>query len=224
MILGDVCTGRAAFAAWPRGGRGRPTPTSRSGWARRPPGWGSNTWSSPASPATICLTAAPSISSNTIRAVRAACGATVEVLPSDFAGNRAAVDQLVDAAPEVYNHNTETVPRLFASVRGRKADYRWTLEMFRRIRRRNPAIRTKTGLMLGPGRNARGVAGHAGRPLRGRLPMLTLGQYLQPSPAQMPVVRYLEPAEFAELGARPAGWASSRSPPGRWSVRAITPG
>ena len=77
--------------------------------------------------------------------------ATIEVLPSDFGGNRAAVDRLVDIAPEVYNHNTETVPRLYARVRGRKSDYRWTLEMFRRIGTRNPAIRTKTGLMLGLG-------------------------------------------------------------------------
>ena len=76
---------------------------------------------------------------------------TIEVLPSDFAGNAAAVDRLIEAAPDVYNHNTETVPRLFASVRGRKANYRWTLTMFRRIRRRNPNIQLKTGLMLGLG-------------------------------------------------------------------------
>ena len=87
----------------------------------------------------------------TIAAIRRACRATVEVLPSDFAGNAAAVDRLVAAAPEVYNHNSETVPRLYAAVRGRRADYRWTLAMFRRIARAAPAIQLKTGLMLGLG-------------------------------------------------------------------------
>ena len=76
---------------------------------------------------------------------------TIEVLPSDFAGNTAAVDRLIDAAPEVYNHNTETVPRLFHAVRDQRTDYRWTLDMFRRIRRANPRIALKTGLMLGLG-------------------------------------------------------------------------
>ena len=65
----------------------------------------------------------------------------IEVLPSDFAGNAAAVDRLIEAAPEVYNHNTETVPRLYRAIRGRRADYRWTLAMFRRIAARNPADR-----------------------------------------------------------------------------------
>ena len=71
----------------------------------------------------------------TIAELRRACRATVEVLPSDFAGNAAAVDRLVAAAPEVYNHNTETVPRLYRAIRGPRADYRWTLAMFRRIAR-----------------------------------------------------------------------------------------
>ena len=136
---------------------------------------------------------------NTIRAVRAACGASVEVLPSDFAGNRAAVDRVVDEAPEVYNHNTETVPRLFAAVRGRKANYRWNLEMFDRIRRRNPGLRTKTGLMLGLGETHEELLDTLADLRAVGCQWLTLGQYLQPSPAQMPVVRYVEPAEFADL-------------------------
>ncbi len=136
----------------------------------------------------------------TVAAVRQAAGATVEVLPSDFAGNPAAVDRLVDAAPEVYNHNTETVPRLYRKVRGRKADYRWTLEMFRRIKRRNPAIKTKTGLILGLGETEEELLDTLADLVEAGCEMLTLGQYLQPSPEQLPVERHLPPEQFNVLG------------------------
>ena len=136
----------------------------------------------------------------TIEAVRQLCDATIEVLPSDFAGNTAAVDRLVDAGPDVYNHNTETVPRLYASVRTRKADYQRTLEMFRRIGRRNPAVGRKTGLMLGLGETTDELLDTLADLLQSGCSMLTLGQYLQPSAAQMPVVRYVPPEEFEQLG------------------------
>ena len=132
-------------------------------------------------------------------------------MPSDFGGNAAAVDRLIEAAPEVYNHNTETVPRLFAEVRGRKADYRWTLEMFRRIRRKNPDIQLKTGLMLGLGETVEELFDTLADLLDAGCRMLTLGQYLQPSPAQMPVARYLPPEEFDEIGnVRPANGLYAR--------------
>ncbi len=136
----------------------------------------------------------------TVAAVRQASGATIEVLPSDFGGNRAAVDRLADMAPQVYNHNTETVPRLYRGVRGRKADYRWTLEMFRRIGQRNPSIRTKTGLMLGLGETEEELFDTLADLLDAGCRLLTLGQYLQPSPHHLPVVRYLAPEEFDRLG------------------------
>jgi lipoic acid synthetase len=151
----------------------------------------------------------------TIAAIRRTTGATVEVLPSDFAGNTAAVDRLIEAAPDVYNHNTETVPRLFRAIRGPRADYRWTLEMFRRIARRNPAIQVKTGLMLGLGETVEELldtlADLAGAGCR----MLTLGQYLQPSPSQVPVARYVPPEEFERLGefARRMGFTQVASGP-----------
>ena len=126
--------------------------------------------------------------------------AGVEVLPSDFAGNGTAVDRVVDAAPEVYNHNTETVPRLYPKVRGRKADYRWTLEMFRRIKRRNPAVHTKSGLMLGLGETWGELLDTLADLREAGVEMLTLGQYLQPSPESLPVVRFLHPHEFGEIG------------------------
>jgi lipoic acid synthetase len=151
----------------------------------------------------------------TIAAIRRTTGATVEVLPSDFAGNTAAVDRLIEAAPDVYNHNTETVPRLFRAIRGPRADYRWALEMFRRIARRNPAIQVKTGLMLGLGETVEELldtlADLAGAGCR----MLTLGQYLQPSPSQVPVARYVPPEEFERLGefARRMGFTQVASGP-----------
>ncbi len=125
---------------------------------------------------------------------------TIEVLPSDFGGNLSAVDRLVDAAPEVYNHNTETVPRLFHVVRDRRTDYAWTLEMFRRIHRRNPTIAVKTGLMLGLGETTDELLDALADLRQAGCSRLTLGQYLRPSPAQMPVVRYVPPEEFERLG------------------------
>ncbi|MCE5267179.1 MAG: lipoyl synthase [Planctomycetaceae bacterium] len=133
------------------------------------------------------------------------CSPTIEVLPSDFGGNPAAVDRLVEASPEVYNHNTETVPRLFHVARDPRTDYRWTLEMFRRIHRGNPAIAIKTGLMLGLGETTEELLDTLAELHEAGCRMLTLGQYLQPSPRQMPVVRYLTPDEFDELGRRARG-------------------
>lgn len=144
---------------------------------------------------------------------------TIEVLPSDFAGNAAAVDRLIEAAPEVYNYNTETVPRLFPTVRGRWRDgfpdYRWTLEMFRRIRRANPSIALKTGMMLGLGETTDELFDTWTDLLDAGCRMLTLGQYLRPSLAQMPVVRYVPPEEFERLGemARRMGFEQVASGP-----------
>jgi lipoic acid synthetase len=140
---------------------------------------------------------------------------TIEVLPSDFAGNIAAVDRLIEAAPDVYNHNTETVPRLFATVRNPKANYRWTLEMFRHIHRRNPAIQLKSGLMLGLGETTEELLETLADLLEAGCRMLTLGQYLQPAPDRLPVVRYVPPEEFDDLGrlARQMGFQQVASGP-----------
>ena len=108
-----------------------------------------------------------------------------------------------------------------SDVRVRRAeepDYAWTLEMFRRIRRGNPAIALKTGLMLGLGETTEELLDTLADLLEAGCRMLTLGQYLQPSPAQMPVVRYVPPEEFEHLGSWPGGWASTR---GQRPVRAI---
>jgi len=151
----------------------------------------------------------------TIGEVRQATGATVEVLPSDFAGNAAALDRVIEAAPEVYNHNTETVPSLYRAVRGPKSDYAWTLEIFRRICRRNAAITLKTGLMLGLGETREELLQTLAELFEAGCRLLTMGQYLQPSPAQLLVTRYLPPEEFDELGqlAREIGFERVASGP-----------
>ena len=136
----------------------------------------------------------------TVAAVRAVTKATVEVLPPDFVGNAAAIDRLLDAGPEIYNHNTETVPRLYREVRGRKADYRWTLEVFRRVRKRSPATRAKTGLMLGLGETDGELLDTLADLVDAGCQMLTLGQYLQPAPDRLPVKRYVHPEQFDRLG------------------------
>ncbi|MFO0898436.1 MAG: lipoyl synthase [Pirellulales bacterium] len=136
-----------------------------------------------------------------VLAVRERTGATVEVLTPDFLGKPGALERVVESAPEVFNHNTETVPRLYREVRGRKSEYRWTLELLRRVKLLNPAIKTKSGLMLGLG-ESRGELLDTLVDLRDvGCDFLTLGQYLQPTPAHLPVIRYVPPAEFDELGA-----------------------
>jgi lipoyl synthase len=148
-------------------------------------------------------------------AVRARTGAAVEVLTPDFLGKPGAMERVVEAAPEVFNHNTETVPRLYREVRGRKSDYRWTLELLRRVKRLNPAIRTKSGLMLGLGETREELLDTLADLRTAGCDLLTLGQYLQPSLEHLPVVRYLPPEEFDELGrlARGLGFQQVASGP-----------
>lgn len=128
-------------------------------------------------------------------------GASVEVLTPDFAGNEAAVDRVVEASPEVFNHNTETVPRLYRKVRGVKAKYRWTLQLLGRVKRQNAAIKTKSGLMLGLGETYEEVLDVLADLRDCNVDFLTLGQYLQPDTQRyLPVMRYLTPGEFEMFG------------------------
>ncbi len=150
-----------------------------------------------------------------VLAVRAATGAAVEVLTPDFLGKPGAIERVVEAVPEVFNHNTETVPRLYREVRGRKSDYRWTLALLKRVKELDPRIRVKSGLMLGLG-ETRDELLDTLVDLRGvGVEMLTLGQYLQPTPEHLPVVRYVPPDEFDELGrmARSIGFSQVASGP-----------
>jgi lipoic acid synthetase len=136
--------------------------------------------------------------------VRERTGAAVEVLTPDFVHNQAALDRVIEAAPEVFNHNTETVPRLYRQVRGPKSDFRWTLALLKRVKQRNPAIKTKSGLMLGLGETHEELFDTLAAVRDAGCELLTLGQYLMPSSTiadhYLPVVRYIPPEEFAFLG------------------------
>src|SRR5687767_6018105 len=150
-----------------------------------------------------------------VLAVREKTGAAVEVLTPDFIGKPGALERVIEAAPEVFNHNTETVPRLYRQVRGRKSEYRWTLELLRRARQLDPAIKTKSGLMLGLGETREELLDTLADLLDAGVQMLTLGQYLQPTPQHLPVVRFVPPREFEDLGraARQLGFRHVASGP-----------
>jgi len=125
-------------------------------------------------------------------------GCGVEVLVPDFQGSRAAVETVLEAAPDVFNHNTETVPRLYRQVR-LGARYERSLDVLEHAKRTAPAVPTKSGLMLGLGETNAEIL-QVMRDLRAnRVDILTLGQYLRPSPKHLPIVRYAPPEEFAEL-------------------------
>jgi lipoic acid synthetase len=151
----------------------------------------------------------------TVEAVRAATGATIEVLVPDFIGKEGALETLMRSRPEVFNHNTETVPRLYRTVRGRKSVYAWTLELLARAKRLVPDIKTKSGLMLGLGETREELLDVFADLLDHGVDYLTLGQYLQPTADSLPVDRYVPPEEFDELGriARDLGFRKVASGP-----------
>jgi lipoic acid synthetase len=138
----------------------------------------------------------------TVVAVRAATGAAVEVLVPDFIGKPGAVERLMESRPDVFNHNTETVPRLYRRVRGRKSVYAWTLQLLAEAKRLMPEVKTKSGLMLGLGETRDELLDVFADLLDQGVDFLTLGQYLQPTADSLPVDRYVPPEEFAALGAQ----------------------
>ena len=151
----------------------------------------------------------------TVEAVRRRTGATVEVLVPDFIGKEGAVERLLDARPDVFNHNTETVPRLYRRVRGPKSRYDWTLELLARVKRITPAVKTKSGLMLGLGESRDELLDVLADLRHHDVDFLTLGQYLQPTLESLPVDRFVPPEEFDELGglARRLGFRKVASGP-----------
>ena len=125
----------------------------------------------------------------------------IEILVPDFRGRAdRALDILATSPPDVFNHNLETVPRLYRQSRP-GADYAGSLQLLQAFRERQPDIPTKSGLMLGLGETLEEVAGVMRDLRRHHCDMLTLGQYLQPSRHHLPVHRYVTPGEFAELEA-----------------------
>lgn len=136
-----------------------------------------------------------------VLAVRRRTGAAVEVLTPDFLGDPAAIDRVIEAKPEVFNHNMETVPRFYRKVRGR-ADYQRSLDLLARVKQRAPDILTKTGLMLGLGETYEELFDVLADVRATGCDILTLGQYLTPTLKHVPVARYLPPEEFDLIAER----------------------
>jgi lipoic acid synthetase len=197
MLLGNLCTRRCGFCAVPKG---RPEPLD---------------WDEPRrvaeAVATLGLKHAVVTSVNrdddneggarifaeTIREIRRqAPGCQVEVLIPDFQGREDCLQIVLNAKPEVLNHNTETVPRLYRSVRS-GARYERTLDLLSNVKRFAPGMVSKTGVMVGIGETMQELL-DVFRDLAGRkVDILTVGQYLRPSKDHLPITRYYTPDEFA---------------------------
>jgi len=140
-----------------------------------------------------------SIFAATIRWIRRlAAGTSVEVLIPDFMGNWDALATVMDARPEILNHNTETVPRLYRRVRP-KGRYERTVELLQRAKELDPEAITKSGIMVGLGETKHELLMVFADLVDRGVDVLTLGQYLRPSVKHLPLVRYYHPDEFAEL-------------------------
>lgn len=199
MILGDVCTRPCGFCAVPRG---RPEPPSADEPERL-------------AEASVRLGLRHVVITSVTRddlpdggaehfrrcveAVRARTHATVEVLTPDLGANPSSINRVLDAGPDIFNHNLETVARLQRLVR-RKAQYEISLRVLTYVKQARPEATTKSGLMLGLGETTEEVLETLADLREVGCDFLTLGQYLQPSVRHLPVVRYLPPAEFEDLG------------------------
>lgn len=149
-----------------------------------------------------------------VLAVRERTGATVEVLTPDFNARAECIDVVLSARPEVFNHNLETVARLQQQVR-RKSQYDVSLSVLRHVKTTSPTTLTKSGLMLGLGETAEEIIETLADLRSAGCDLVTLGQYLQPSPRHLPVARYVPPNEFDDLGriARSLGFIDVASGP-----------
>ncbi|HUK57338.1 MAG TPA: lipoyl synthase [Nitrospiria bacterium] len=136
------------------------------------------------------------IFAETIRAIRRLQDCAIEVLIPDFKGSHEAQDRIFEARPDILNHNTETVPRLYRSVRP-QGKYSWSLELVSRAKQ--AGLVTKSGLMVGLGETGEEVRAVMADLVSSGCDILTLGQYLQPTPNHLPVIRYYLPEEFSSL-------------------------
>jgi len=129
-------------------------------------------------------------------------GVAVEVLTPDFMGNHAAIDRVTDVSPDVFNHNIETVPRLYRVARGR-AEYRRSLDLLNRVKQRAPHVVTKAGLMLGIGETIDELFDVLADLRSIQCDIITLGQYLAPTMKHsIPVARYVPPEEFDTIAVK----------------------
>lgn len=127
-------------------------------------------------------------------------GCGVEVLIPDLMGNWDALSTIVSARPDIFNHNTESVPRMYAWVRP-KAKYERTMELLKRVKLQDPSIVTKSGIMVGLGESREEIHQVFVDMRENLVDVLTVGQYLRPDQQHLPVEKYYTPDEFAEIKA-----------------------
>lgn len=123
---------------------------------------------------------------------------TIEILPGDFRGDMAAIDSVITAKPDVFNHNLETVPRLYPTIRP-GARYFRSLRLLQRVKDVDPSIFTKSGLMVGLGETKEEIAQVMDDMRAADIDFITIGQYLQPTPKHAPVEHFWTPEEFEGL-------------------------
>lgn len=140
--------------------------------------------------------------SKTVLCIREKCpDVGIEVLISDLGGDPDALQKVIFSSPDVLNHNVETVPRLYSTVRP-QADYRRSIDLIRRVKQKSSRIVAKSGLMLGLGENRDEVLSVMDELREAGCQLITLGQYLAPSKKHHPVVRYVHPDEFDEYASQ----------------------
>ena len=133
----------------------------------------------------------------TICALRKRMHCVIEVLTPDFKGDAAAIERVASAGPDVYNHNIETVPRLYSVVRP-AAIYRRSLDLLEQVKSNHPQMLTKSGIMVGLGETGEEVLETFKDLREAACDLLTVGQYLRPTPEHLPVVEFVRPEIFAE--------------------------
>ena len=199
MILGDVCTRACAYCAVAHG-KPNELDTAEPGRVAEAVGRMQLQYAVITSVDRDDLAdGGASIFAETIRHTRARVSSCrIEVLIPDFQGKESPLHTVLDAGPDVLNHNTETVPRLYRKVRS-GGKYPRTLELLDRSRRYRPDIATKTGIMVGLGEERDEILTVFDDLRRVGTSILTIGQYLRPSPQHAPMTRYYHPDEFADL-------------------------
>jgi lipoyl synthase len=196
LILGSRCTRNCGFCAVAHGPSGPPDPEEPRRVARMARDMALAYVVVTSVTRDDLLDGGAGLFAATIRAIRAEIPeARVEVLIPDLQGRREAIQTVVAGGPDVLNHNLETIPALYAKVRP-EADYQRSLDLLQTVRDLAPHMMTKSGLMLGLGETPEGVRQTLSDLRAVDCRMVTLGQYLQPSPAHLPVKRYVPPEEF----------------------------
>lgn len=196
MILGVKCTRGCAFCAVTAGTPGPPDP----GEPRRVARAAANLSLNHVVVTSVTRDDMPDGGAghfaDTVWAIRSVLpGSTIEILTPDFGGNQEAVDKAAASGPNVYNHNLETVPRLYPRVRP-VADYRRSLSLLARVKDKHPGMLTKSGLMVGLGEEPDEITKVMMDLREAGCDLLTIGQYLQPGPMQLPVHQLVEPEQY----------------------------